>query len=138
MPMFSAKQQRFIAEYLVDANGSAAAVRAGYGRAGARVAAHRLLTNANVARVLQARQREDAHRLRVAREDAIAGLLNAIDTAKVQASPMAQIAGWREVAKMLGFYAPHRERASCPHGSAELLEDLESMSDQRLLAIATS
>lgn len=44
----TAKQARFIDEYLVDGNGTAAAVRAGYGRAGARVAAHRALRNDNV------------------------------------------------------------------------------------------
>lgn len=37
------------------------------------------------------------------REDVIAGLKEAIDQAKVMADPMAQIAGWREMAKLLGF-----------------------------------
>lgn len=37
------------------------------------------------------------------REDVIAGLKEAIDQAQVMADPMAQIAGWREIGKMLGF-----------------------------------
>lgn len=38
------KQQRFVQEYLVDFNGTAAAMRAGYGAKNARQAAHELLT----------------------------------------------------------------------------------------------
>lgn len=37
------------------------------------------------------------------REDVVAGLKEAIDQAKVMADPMAQIAGWREMAKILGY-----------------------------------
>ena len=37
------------------------------------------------------------------RDDVVAGLKEAIDQAKILADPMAQIAGWREMAKILGF-----------------------------------
>lgn len=43
------KQRAFVAEYLVDLNGTQAAIRAGYAVSGAAVEAHRLLRNANVA-----------------------------------------------------------------------------------------
>jgi hypothetical protein len=45
----SAKQQRFIAEYMTDLNATQAAIRAGYGERGASVQANRLLRNAKVA-----------------------------------------------------------------------------------------
>jgi phage terminase small subunit len=57
------KQAKFVAEYLVDGNGSAAAVRAGYGAIGAKVTACRLLTNPNLRARLEARQSADATRL---------------------------------------------------------------------------
>jgi len=47
-PVLSAKQSRFIGEYLVDANGAAAALRAGYATGSAKVAAIRMLTKDNV------------------------------------------------------------------------------------------
>lgn len=50
------RQARFVDEYLVDANGTQAAIRAGYGAAGARVAAHRLLTNVAISPARLARQ----------------------------------------------------------------------------------
>jgi phage terminase small subunit len=40
----TAKQTRFIDEFLVDSNGAAAAVRAGYAPGSAKVAASRMLT----------------------------------------------------------------------------------------------
>ena len=39
----------------------------------------------------------------ITREDVIAGLLEAIDAAKVTGDALPQIAGWREIAKMLGY-----------------------------------
>ncbi len=55
----TAKQARFVEEYLVDLNGTAAAERAGYGggKGGAAVASNRLLKNPEVAaRVAEARE----------------------------------------------------------------------------------
>jgi phage terminase small subunit len=43
------KQKRFVAEYLIDLNAAAAAVRAGYSARTAKEQASRLLTNVNVA-----------------------------------------------------------------------------------------
>jgi phage terminase small subunit len=50
------KQQRFIAEYLIDLNATRAYIRAGYSVKGARVSASRLLANANVAAAVAAGQ----------------------------------------------------------------------------------
>lgn len=37
------------------------------------------------------------------REDVVAGIKEAIDQAVIMADPMAQIAGWREIGKLLGY-----------------------------------
>ena len=47
------KQQRFVEEYLIDLNGTQAAIRAGYAVSGAAVEASRLLTNANISEAIQ-------------------------------------------------------------------------------------
>lgn len=54
------KQQAFVNEYLIDLNATQAAIRAGYSAKGAEVQGHRLLSNANVARSLQAAQEKRA------------------------------------------------------------------------------
>ena len=81
-PTLSDRQVRFVAEYLVDANGTQAAIRAGYGAAGARVAAHRLLTNVAICSAIEARQRADGERLGVRRQDVLKGLLEAVYMAR--------------------------------------------------------
>lgn len=48
------KQQRFVTEYLVDLNGTQAAIRAGYSAGAAEVQASRLLSNAKVQSAVQA------------------------------------------------------------------------------------
>lgn len=56
--------------------------------------------------VIMARERlHNALRTRVeiTREDVITGLKEAIDQAVILADPTAQIAGWREIAKLLGY-----------------------------------
>ena len=107
MQTLTAKQQRFVAEYLVDGNGARAALAAGYGPAGAKVTAHRL-THANraVEAEIRARQALDSQRLQIDREGVIAGLLEAIDQAREQANPAAMIAGWKTIGQMLGFFEP--------------------------------
>lgn len=54
----SNKRRVFIEEYLIDFNGTQAAIRAGYSDKGARVTAHRLLTNANVQEAIEKRINE--------------------------------------------------------------------------------
>ena len=50
------RARRFISEYLKDLNGTQAAIRAGYAKAGARVTASRLLANVSIAKSIR-----DAH-----------------------------------------------------------------------------
>ena len=55
--------------------------------------------------------------------------------ARGQANPAAMIAGWREIGRMLGFYAPDVRRVVVGPG-AEALTRFESMMDSELLALA--
>jgi phage terminase small subunit len=139
MSILTAKQQRFVAEYLVDGNGARAAVAAGYGRAGAKVTAHRL-THANraVQAQIQARQAVDSQRLHIERQDVIAGLLGAIEQARAQANPAAMIAGWKTLATMMGFMAPQQHRVEISAAAdAEMLR-LERLSDAELLRLVAT
>jgi phage I-like protein len=63
-------------------------------------------------------------------------MLQAIGEAKMAADSMAQIRGWCEVAKMLGYYAPERKEVKLSATSAALSAKYEAMSDDELLAIA--
>lgn len=132
----TAKQQRFVAEYLVDGNGARAAVAAGYGRAGAKVTAHRL-THANpaVQAEIRARQALDSQRLQIGRQDVIQGLLEAIAEARAQGNAAALISGWTQVGRMLGFFEPQRHRLELSAAAALEQGRYEHMSDAELMAL---
>lgn len=61
----TAKQQRFVEEYLVDLNATQAALRAGYAASGASVEGARLLGNAKVAAEIAKRQKKLSDKLGV-------------------------------------------------------------------------
>ena len=134
-PELTAKQARFVDEYLIDSNGAGAAVRAGYGAAGAKVTACRLLTRDNVQKALQARQAADATRLSLRREDVLAGLLEAVDQARAQGDPASLVSAWKTIAHMQGYFLPLRLKVDVAvHGNVHM-ERLNRLSDAELLKI---
>jgi hypothetical protein len=132
------RQARFVEEFLLDANGTQAAIRAGYGVASARVTAHRLLTNAAVSEAIGTRQHADRQRLGMAREDVLKGLLEAIDLAREQMNPAGMVAGLREIGKLMGFYAPQHVNVSVGAAPSDELRRMEAMSDSELEAFVAT
>lgn len=65
MTTLTPKQQRFCEEYLVDLNGTQAAIRAGYAPKGADVTASKLLGNPKVERVINAHKLERSERTQI-------------------------------------------------------------------------
>jgi hypothetical protein len=131
------KQQRFVAEYMVDGNGSRAAIAAGYGHAGARVRAYRLTRdNAAVMAEIRARQSTDRERLDLDRAAVIRGIMAGIELAKERQEPAAMIPGWAELVRLMGFYPTTRSHVevSAVAPTADLGR-FEAMSDAELLAM---
>lgn len=69
----------------------------------------------------------------ITRKDAIEGFMRAIEDGKLMADPMAQIAGWREIVKMLGYYAPEVKKIELSQPAARVKQKFESLSDEKLL-----
>lgn len=134
-----AQQSRFVDEYLVDLNATAAAARAGYSVRTAKSQGSRLLTNVDVKNEISRRQAETACKLEIRREDIIRGLLGAIELARQQGDPTSMIRGAAELNKMLGFYRPDGEGAG-PDETADagLQKRIESMTDEELIALCAS
>ena len=65
----------------------------------------------------------------VSRQDVIDGLMDAINQAVLLEDPTAQIAGWREIIKMHGFYEPERVEHVHHH-------QLEDLSTKELMKLA--
>ncbi|MES2280098.1 MAG: terminase small subunit [Pseudomonadota bacterium] len=131
----SFKQLRWIDEYMLDLNGAAAAVRAGYSAKSARSIAHENLTKPDIQAVLQARQAEMASDLKLSRQGVIQGLVEAVNMGREQQNPGAMIAALREVAKMLGFYAPEVKRIELTTDQRSMHNDMTDLTDAELLAL---
>ena len=129
------KQLRFAEEYALDHNGAAAAVRAGYAPKAARQMASELLTKPNIRSLVAQHEAEAAESLAVSRERVIAELQAAIDLAREQGNPAAMIAGWREIGRMCGYYAPERRQIELRREPDALRAQYETMTDAELLAI---
>ena len=122
---YAIRQEKFISEFIVSNNGTQAAIAAGYSPRSARQQASRLLTKANISIAIK-KKRSQAARisgLRVA--DVVQGLLSAIEAGKRRGDANAQIAGWREIAKLLGFY-PETTRKGKPEIDPANIQTLPS------------
>ena len=129
------KQLRWIDEYLVDMNGAAAAVRAGYSPKSARSIAYENLTKPDILAVIQARQLAMAKELQITRQGVIQGLLEVVDMGRQQQDPLAMVCALREVAKMLGFYAPELQRIELSAVQSTVQASFATMDDAQLLAL---
>lgn len=79
----TAKQRRFVDEYLIDLNATQAAIRAGYSEKTARAQGHRLLTDVDIASAVQEAQASRAERTEIT-QDAVLRELAKIGFANMQ------------------------------------------------------
>lgn len=72
----------------------------------------------------------------MSRKRVMEGFLTAIEQARMQADPGVQIAGWREIGKMCGYYAPEVKQVNVNVTTSRLVGQLETMTDAELLSLA--
>lgn len=104
------RQQLFVDHYVLHGVGGLAAREAGYGTAGSRVAAHRLLTNANVQAAISAARVGEAQKMQMQRDDVIAAINCAFTIAVEKGNPAAMVQSAREIGRLCGFYDPESIR----------------------------
>lgn len=131
------KQLRFIDEYLVDMNGTAAAVRAGYSAKCARSIATENLSKPALQAALQVRQAQMAYRLEITRQAVIQRILEGIEMARTMERPDVMIRGWTDIARMLGLYEPERQKVELNPGIDDRTARFEAMSDADLAALVS-
>ena len=105
-PSLTPKQARFVEEYALDHNGSAAALRAGFALGSARVTASRLLSKANVQAAVATLDTQTAKQLNITRKSVLAALQKAYEDARKQDNPAVMVAAAREIA-LVGFIFLH-------------------------------
>lgn len=88
----SAKQARFVEEYLLDLNATQAAIRAGYSERTARQQGARLLTNVDIATAIEAGQKERSSRVEASQDYVLRSVIEVMERCK-QASPVLDRSG---------------------------------------------
>jgi len=86
--------------------------------------------------VIDAREKLRAamqQRAEITKDDVVAGIKKAVDQADLLADPMAQIAGWREIAKMLGYDAPREVRVTISSEANTRRRQIAQLDDSELI-----
>ncbi len=73
----------------------------------------------------------------IKKADVVLGVLDAIDRAKLAGEPNTEINGWKEVAKLLGHYAPEVKRIDLTLTQGRIKSKFEQMSDEELFELAS-
>ena len=82
--------------------------------------------------MLRQGEAEIAAEAHVTRAAVLHGFQEAIELGRSRSDPGAMIAGWREIAKMCGFYAPERKCVELSTEGLALRTRYEEMSDEEL------
>ena len=107
----SDRQLRFCEEYVVDNNGGAAAVRAGYSESSSRVTAHTLLHKEECQAEIQRLRDEHSSRTNLSVEYIITHLMSEA-TDKVDGTSSSRVAALDKLAKYKGMYTERVEMKS--------------------------
>ena len=98
------KQERFVHEYLVDLNATAAAKRAGYAESSARQSGHRNMKNDDIKKAIAERRAARKKRTQVDQDRVIEGLLREAERDEEGSSHSARVSAWAKLGKHLGMF----------------------------------
>lgn len=131
MPL-SPKQQRFVAEYLIDSNATQAAIRAGYSAKTAKQIGSRLLTNVDVKAGLKAKQAKITDKLEITATDLLRDVLDVRKLAKTDGVYAAALKANEMLGKSLGDANPFTETIKVDATIDDMATDLPELA--RLVA----
>lgn len=94
MPNLTPKQERFVAEYLIDLNATQAAIRAGYAVKTANREGSRLLSNVDIASAIAAKAGKTAEKLDLSAERVLRGLFEEATRTGEGSSHGARVSAW--------------------------------------------
>lgn len=134
----SPKELCFLNHVVSGLTRSRAAEAAGYNFKNPSNGASAIMRRPAVKALFQELQVAAAERAQISQDDVIQGFKTAIESAEMTSDPQAQIAGWREIAKMLGFYAPKVTKVVVSKTEEKAKRELSSMSEKELIEMAQS
>ena len=126
------KQRQFVKFWAEGDTIPNATLRAGFANDGL---GYRLARMPNILALKATYEAEWQATRQMTREKVMDGMLESIEMAKLMAEPSSMIAGWREIGKICGFYAPVEHKVKVDVTGNILVDKLNSLSDAELLKI---
>lgn len=108
------------------------AVMSGYSQQNAQ----KLDRRATVVGQLAKLRAETARNMSLTKEDVAAGLLEAAQQAQIMSDVAGMVAAWRELGRLLGFYAPEVKKVERSFSKSDLKHAVEALSDEELRRLA--
>jgi phage terminase small subunit len=131
------QQEEDFLSYIMQGMPKAAAVRnAGYKFKDGRRGADKILERPPVVARLAQLRAEAREKAKFTQDQVLDGLEEAINDAKLAGDPGNQIAGWREIAKILGYYAPETKKVEISHTQMKAQQQLASLPEDELMKLA--
>lgn len=127
------KQKLFVKLWAQGESITSASHRAGYGD-GASLA-YRMVRMPNILKLYEEEKAAYEASVGMTRKRVMEGFLEGIEMAKLMAEPASMISGWREVAKMCGYYEPIKVKLDPSSPGSQILQRLERLSDEELLKL---
>lgn len=130
----SEEQMLFVKNSARGFNPTVAARMAGY--ANPKLAGHRLIHKDWVRQAIAIERALYVRASGMSKAKVMQGILDAINRAVLAGEPMTEISGWREVAKMCGYYEPVKHKLEVDVRGHIVVQKLQGMSDADLLKLA--
>ncbi|AZD93032.1 MULTISPECIES: terminase small subunit [Pseudomonas] len=125
----TAKQQRFVDEYLIDLNATQAAIRAGFSAKTARQAGNRLLTNVDIQQAIQAGMEARSGRVAITQDMVLREL------AKIGFSDIRKVVRWGETMVRMADAEDEGAEGMVPYHGLALIDSTD-VDDDTAAAIA--
>jgi phage terminase small subunit len=91
-----------------------------------------LLKQEKIQNLIKYYQEEHRREASMTRKKVMDGFLESIDLARMSGEAGVMVAGWREIAKMCGYYAPEKKQIDVNITAKRMVDRLETMSDAEL------
>lgn len=125
-------QKAFVKAWAEGESITSACVKVGYSD---HKLAYRLARMPNVLKLRAEYAAKYEEAAQMSRKKVMDGFLEAIEMAKLMAEPANMIAGWREIGKMCGYYAPVETRVKLDVTGNVTMTNLVQMTDAELLEL---
>jgi hypothetical protein len=127
------QERAFVEAFGLGLNMTQAATRAGYAHPHTR--ANELMKKPAIQAAIAEQRVRFEELADVSRKDVVEGIRESIDMARLLSDPQTMIVGWRELAKICGYYEPTKHKIEMTVNGSVRLEQLASMSDAELAKI---